>query len=83
MAIFAMSRYRSGAKYAGQIITIEAVGPFKAGCPHPHGKRLVHDADYFITATNGAAGAAKDWQLVKLDNPDALLEIEEAEELTA
>lgn len=83
LAIFAMSRYSSGAKYAGQVITIEAVGPFKAGDRHPMGPRLVHDADYFVTAANGAKGAVKDWQLVKLGDPDPTDVITQCEELSA
>ena len=82
-AIFAMSRYPSGAKYAGQVITVEAVGPFKAGEFHPAGPRLVHDADYFITAPNGAKGAAKDWQLVKLSDPDQQITRPAEEEVAA
>jgi hypothetical protein len=78
-----MSRYPSGAKYAGQLVSVVAVGPFKTGDRHPQGSKLVHDADYFITTLNGAKGAAKDWQLVKLSDPDAQVHTDAEEEALA
>ncbi len=82
LAIYAFSERQIGARYVGRLLEIHAVGPFKAGTRLEH-FTILRDVDYIILAQDGYFGAVKDYQLLKLDDPDQQVTQEVGEEITA
>ena len=83
LAIFVLARKQSGKRYVGQVVEIHSIGPFKAGYETHWVPRLMSDADYLVKAADGRGGAAKDWQLVKLGDPDQQVTRQAEEEIAA
>ena len=66
----------------GQIVTVTKVGPFKPHEDAGNGYSFSRECDYAIDTGTGIAGV-RDYQLIKIIDPDATETIEEDAEVHA